>query len=273
VKRPFEPPSLAGALAGVDAVVHLAGLVSAPTEADYFTANVEGTRAVAQAARAAGVRLVHMSSLAAGGPAPPTAPRSEDDPPNPITAYGRSKLQSERVLQDMPELRWIALRPGVVYGPGDRALLPLFQMAVKGYLPLVGRLDAAYGIVHVADTVRAIAAAIDSGVQREAIFVAHPQPASVRDLVEGIRDAVAPDARIVRVPMAAARAAALVGDLAGAILHRRMVINSRRYVELAAPGFACRVDRLRDRLGVVAAIDLRDGLRRTAEWYRREKWI
>jgi nucleoside-diphosphate-sugar epimerase len=273
VRRPFDAPAVADALNGVSVVVHLAGLVSAPREQDYFTANVEGTRAVASAARAAGARLVHISSLAAGGPAHASAPRSETDADRPITAYGRSKLASERVLQEMRDLRWLTLRPGVVYGPGDRALLPLFAMAMRGYLPLVGHADAGYQMIHVADAVRAIAAAVDSDAIGEAIYVGHPRPVRVRDLLEGVRDAVGTGARIFRVPMPITRAAAIAGDVAGAIRGRRMVINSRRYVELAAEGFACRVDRLRDRLGIVADISLRDGLRDTARWYRRENWI
>jgi len=273
VARPFAAESLAATLRGADVVVHLAGLVTAPNDAAYFAANVDGTRAVALAAQAEGARLVHISSLAAAGPDPASAARSESDPPRPITTYGRSKLESERVLKALPDLRWIALRPGVVYGPGDRALLPLFRMAVSGYVPLVGRLDAAYGFVHIADCVRAIAAAADSQVNREAIFVAHPHPAAVRELVEGIRDAAGTRARIVRVPMPVTRLAAWAGDIAGAIVGRRMLINSRRYAELASEGFACRVDRLRDRLGIVAQVDLREGLAQTAEWYRSERWL
>jgi nucleoside-diphosphate-sugar epimerase len=273
VRRPFEAATLAAALRGADAVVHLAGLVSAAREEDYFAANVEGTRAVADAARLAGVRLVHISSLAACGPAPAWAPRSEDDPPNPITAYGRSKLESERVLAAMPGLAWIVLRPGVVYGPGDRAMLPLYQMAARGFLPLVGRADAVYSMVHVADCVRAIAAAVESHIVGEAVFVAHPQPVSVHDLVDAIRAAVNARARLIRAPMAVTRLAALGGDLVGALRGRRMVINSRRYTELAAEGFACRVDRLRDRLGVVARAELADGIAQTAAWYRANGWL
>jgi nucleoside-diphosphate-sugar epimerase len=273
IGRPFRPESLAGAMRDAHAVVHLAGLVSAAREADYFAANVEGTRAVADAARRAGVRMVHISSLAASGPAPPSRPRSEDDPPHPITAYGRSKLEGERVLAGMRDLRWLALRPGVVYGPGDRAMLPLFGMAARGFVPLVGRMDAAYSVVHVADCVRAITAAVETDLVHQAIFVGHPRPVSVRDLAEGIRAAVNPRARILRVPMPITRLAAFAGDAAGALRGRRMVINSRRYAELAAEGFACRVDRLRERLGVVAQIDLEEGLVQTATWYRREGWL
>jgi nucleoside-diphosphate-sugar epimerase len=273
VARPFRRDRLAEALRGVAAVVHLAGVVSAARDTDYFRANVDATREVAEAARAGGVRMIHISSLAAAGPASASTPRSEDDPPNPITTYGRSKLESERVIAAMPGLRWIALRPGVVYGPGDRAMLPLFKMATIGVLPLVGRADAAYSLIHVADCVRAIAAAATSDLVGQAIFVSHPRPATVRDLVAGIRAAVNPRARLVAVPNAVTRLAALAGDFAGALRGRRMVINSRRYTELTAEGFACRVDRLRDRLGIIAQIDLDDGLAETARWYRQQGWI
>ena len=273
VRRPFDAAALEKTFRGADAVVHLAGVVSTVREREYFDANVEGTRAVAEGARAAGVRLVHISSLAAAGPAPAAAPRSEEDPPNPVTAYGRSKLEGERVLREVPGLEWVALRPGVVYGPGDRALLTLFRMANSGLLPLVGRAGAAYTMIHVADAVRAIGAAIGAGVAGEAIFVGHPAPATTRAILEGVRSAIGSRARIVRVPMLATRIAAAAGDLAGALRGRPAPINGSRYVELAAVGFACRVDRMRDRLGVVAQIDLRDGLAQTAEWYRSAGWL
>ena len=69
------------------------------------------------------------------------------------------------------------------------------------------------------------------------------------------------------------RLAALAGDAAGALRGRPSVINSRRYAELASEGFVCRVDRLRERLGVVAQIGLREGLADAYAWYVREGWL
>ena len=273
IRRPFEPRRLAEQFAGAAAVVHLAGLISAPRERDFIAANVEATRIVAAAARDARARMVHISSLAAAGPAPATAPRSEHDPPHPITPYGRSKLAGERTLAETTGLRWIALRPGVVYGPRDRALLALFRMAARGVLPVVGRSGAAYTFIHVADVVRTIAAAIRSDVAGDAIFVGHPNPVTPRALVDGIRAAGAPGARVVRVPMPLTRLAALAGEIAQRATGRPVLINESRYRELAAEGFVCRVDRLRDRLGVVAETDLADGLKATGEWYRQHGWV
>ena len=269
----FDVPALTEVFRGAGAVVHLAGVVSAIHDRDYAAVNVEGTRAVSAAAHAAGARLIHISSLAAAGPAPPSDPRREDDPPRPITAYGRSKLESERVVAAVNGLRWTILRPGVVYGPGDRAMLPLFRFARSGLLPLVGRATAAYTVIHVSDAVRAIDAAIDRDADGETLFVGHWQPVTAREILESIRAAVGGRAVIMPIPPAIARVAAAVGDLAGSMRGTPLPLNRRRWAEMTADGFVCRVDRLRDRLGVVAEVDLREGLAQTAKWYRIEGWL
>ena len=273
VRRPFAPATLTEVLRGTDAVVHLAGVVSTLHEREFFEANVDGTRAVAAAAHAAGARLVHISSLAAAGPASPSAPRSEDDPSAPITAYGRSKLDGEHVVAATSGLRWTILRPGVVYGPGDRAMLPFFKLAKIGILPLVGRATAGYTFVHVDDLVRAIAAALDRVSDGDTIFVGHPAPVTPRELLEGVRSAVGQRAAILTVPSALLRIAALAGDIGGTLRGKPLPINSRRYAELSCEGFVCRVDRLRDHLGIVAKIDLREGLAGAAAWYRQKGWL
>jgi dihydroflavonol-4-reductase len=269
IARPFHAAALADTFRGIDTVVHLAGLTAAVRAQDLFTANVDGTRAVAEAAAASGARMIHVSSLAAAGPAPPSAPRSEDDPPAPITPYGRSKLEGERVVLATPGLRSAILRPGAVYGPGTDALLPLFRAAAFGILPLVGRADAAYTFIHIDDVVRAITAAIDVDVSGP-VFVGHPRPVTPRELMDAVRAASGGTATIIRVPLGVTRIAALCGDLAARVTGRVAAINRWRYAEMAAEGFVCRVDRLRDVLGVVAHVELGDGMAGMGRWYRAE---
>ena len=269
IARPFHASTLADALRGADTVVHLAGLTAAVREQDLFTANVDGTRAVAEAAAAAGARMIHVSSLAAAGPAAASAPRGEDDPPAPITPYGRSKLDGERVVLATPGLRWAILRPGAVYGPGTDALLPLFRAAAFGVLPLVGRASSAYTFIHIDDVVRAIAAAIDADVSGP-VFVGHPRPVTTRELMEAVRDATGGAATIIRVPLGLTRIAAAGGDVAGLITGRVSAINRWRYAEMASDGFVCRVDRLRELLGVVARVELGEGMAGMGRWYRSE---
>ena len=273
VRVPLEIPALSPAFAGVDAVVHLAGVVSAVDAATYAAVNAEGTRAVAAAANAAGAHLVHVSSLAAAGPASASMPRGEDDPPDPITPYGRSKLDSERALRGMPSLSWTVLRPGVVYGPGDRAVLPLFKLAASPIVPVVGRPGAAYTFVYVTDVVRAIEAALDKTSAGGTFFVGHPEPVTPLALLETIQRALGRHGGLFHVPMPVTHMAAEVFDVVGRMTGRAMLINRWRYAELSAEGFVCRVDRMRDVLGVTAAVDLPSGIKKTAEWYRREGWL
>ncbi|HEV2986215.1 MAG TPA: NAD-dependent epimerase/dehydratase family protein [Vicinamibacterales bacterium] len=264
IRRPFRIADLSEKLRSVDTIVHLAGVVSAVHERDFYMANVDATRAVARAAQAAGARLIHISSLAAAGPSPGTAPRSEEDSPAPITPYGRSKLEGERCVTETPDLRWTILRPGVVYGSGDRAMRPLFRMAEHRVLPLVGRTSAAYMFIHIDDLLRALISAIDVDHPGDTIFVGHPSAVTARELLETIRAVVEPRALIVPVPLALMRLAAAFGDLGGWISGRPAVINRWRYAELASEGFVCRVDRMRERLHVEPRIGLTEGITKTA---------
>jgi nucleoside-diphosphate-sugar epimerase len=273
VRAPLDAVALREALAGVDAVVHLAGVVAAVDARTFAAVNVEGTRAVATAARDAGARLVHVSSLAAAGPAPQSAPHREDDAPHPATPYGASKLASEQIVNATDGLRWIILRPGVVYGPTDRAVFPLFQAAMRGVLPLVGRPDAAYTFIYVDDVVRTIVAAVEKVDAAGTVFVGHPEPVRSAALLDAIQAAVGRRARIIPVPMALTYAAAVAADVAGRIVRKPMPLNLWRYAELAAEGFVCRVDRMRDELGVTAGVSLLDGMARTAAWYREAGWL
>ena len=266
-------PHLADAFAEADIVVHLAGCVRARAVDEFTRSNAEGTRAVAHAAAAAGARLVYVSSLAAAGPAPPAAPRDESDPAAPITPYGVSKLEGERAVVETDGLRWTILRPGVVYGPQDASVLTLFRMADRGLLPLVGRASAAYTFIHIDDTIRALEAAIETPIDGRVIFVGHAQPVTARSLVEQIRAAVGRPALIVPLPLAVTRAAAALCELTAQVTGRLLPLDRWRYAELAAAGFVCRVDLMRELLGVEAEVGLAEGLARTAAWYRQQGWL
>ena len=266
-------PRLADAFENVDIVVHLAGCVRARTIDEFTHSNADVTRAVAHAAAAAGARLVYVSSLAAAGPAPPAAPRDEGDPPAPITPYGISKLGGERAVVEIPDLRWTILRPGVVYGPQDASVLTLFRMAERGLLPLVGRATAAYTFIHIDDMIRTLEAAIERPSEGRVIFVGHAQPVTARSLVEQIRAAVGRPALIVPLPLPVTRAAAALCELTSQVTGRLLPLDRWRYAELAAVGFVCRVDLMRELLGVAADVGLSEGLARTAAWYRQQGWL
>jgi nucleoside-diphosphate-sugar epimerase len=270
---PLRVNPLVGAFRGAEAIVHLAGVISAADPRAYFDVNVGGTRAVADAAQQSGAHLIHISSLAAAGPAPGRAPRTETDANQPINDYGRSKLEGEHAVASTNGLKWTILRPGVVYGPGDRATLPLFRLARLGVLPDLGRADAAYTFVYIDDLLDAIEGAIAAPPDQLIVFVGHPTPVTMPALAAALGGALGRRVRRVRVPRTAAIVAAGIGDFTTRLTGWDCPVNRRRLDEMSQDGFVCLVDRLRDRLGVVARVDLDDGTQRALAWYRRARWL
>lgn len=142
-----EPPTLAPLVAGADVVVHVAGAISSINENNYFRINFAGTKALYEAALAAGVkRFVFISSLAARLPE--------------ISAYAGSKRAAEDFLLSRNDgIEIIILRPSAVYGPGDKATLPLVKALQARVAILPGRATARFSLIHAADLGKVIAAA------------------------------------------------------------------------------------------------------------------
>ncbi len=152
--------SLPAAVAGMDAIVHSAGLVKARNEAEFHAVNGEGTAnllaAITQAAPTL-KRFVHVSSLAAHGPSDDGAARPADARANPVSAYGRSKLAGERFVRESRiAARAVIFRPPVIYGPRDPALVPFFRLSRMRVAPLLIGGHNQISIVYVDDVARAI---------------------------------------------------------------------------------------------------------------------
>ena len=264
--------ALMSAFDGCAAVVHTAGLVRARRGESFETVNVDGTRAVVEAANAAQTRLVHLSSLAAMGPGTADRPVREDDDPHPVNAYGHSKLAAEAVVRERTRVPWIILRPCAVYGPGDRGFLPLARLARRGLFPLATSASMPFSFVFVEDLAEAVVSALDSAVSDDALFIAHARSHTAEALLRGLAHELTKSYRPWRVPHFLLSAIAVAGDLQW-LTGRAPLLDSARLVELSAEGFVCDTRRAEDRLGFLASVDLPEGLTRTVRWYRERGWL
>ena len=265
--------SLAQAIAGTDVLVHAAALVRAGNEDLLRAVNVDGTRAVVDAANATGTRMVFISSQAAHGSGTPAHPAREDGTPHPITPYGRSKLAAEEHIRSAARIPWTILRPSAIYGPRDRGFLQLFKLASRGRFLLVAPPQNAFTLIHVDDAVRAVVDAADHPrAVGETFFVGHPEPQTADAILRQLAQVYGYPYTPRRVPSIAIHALAAAGDLAWRLGVEPMFDSSRR-IELNAEGFVCAVDRASERIGFTAATAPAEGLARTAEWYRTERWV
>ena len=179
--------ALRRAIAGCDAVLHVAGIVDeAPPTVTFERVNVEGTRHVVRAAENAGVRrFVYVSSLGAD--------RGE-------SAYHLSKRRAEEIVRGF-QGAWVIVRPGSVYGPGDGEVsLVLKMVRVLPAVPLLGGGDQEFSPVWHEDLGRALAAAVErNDVAGRALDLAGPDVTSQSDLIK--RFSAITDRTPVRVPV------------------------------------------------------------------------
>jgi len=190
-----DEDAVRAAVAGHDAVVHLAAKVNVVgPEAEYLRVNVLRTRAVVDACLAAGVeRLVHVSSPSVAHPGRSLVGRGAD-PADPTAArgpYARSKALAERVAlgADSPELGVVAIRPHLVWGPGDTQLIArVVDRARRGRLPLVGPGTALIDTTYISNAVDALVAALDHclDARGRALVVTNGEPRPVAEILAGV---------------------------------------------------------------------------------------
>ena len=233
-----------------DVCIHLAGVLFARSEEEYFEGNEGGARKLV-AELPPGCPLVAVSSQSAIGPTPSgVAELDESHPPSPLSFYGKSKLAMERFLTASPSAeRVFILRPPVILGPRDTATEPLFQMARGPFLFKPCSKDKVLSWIAVTDFVDALfvllrrvagGTAPPGGLWN----VANRQTITDTELLLAASQAVGGKGRLVRVPGRVLRVAvrlsktipaigravpSLMPDRALELFEDRWVISPRKF--------------------------------------------
>ena len=272
-----DAASLERAAEGVDAVVHSAGLVKAKTPEDFRATNAGGTENALAAARHQGVRrFLLVSSLAVAGPSLDGAPKPVGAPPQPVTHYGRSKLAAERVaLAAKDDLSVVVLRPPAIYGPRDREILAFFKAVNSRVLPSVLSTDSRLSMVFGPDCAAACVRAIDADVPSGSIFyVDDGKIHRFGDMIAAVEGAIGKRLWVrFPLPRAVLRLAAMGSELYGKATSQAVMLNRDKLNELFAPHWVCDSSEAQRALDWQPQVDIEEGLRRTAEWYRGEGWL
>lgn len=276
-----DPDAVRAAVRDREAVVHLAAKVGITGRPEQFEdVNVEGTRLLLAEAGAAGVgRFVHVSSpsvahlgrsLAGAGAAPA-------DPAHARGPYARTKAAAEllALAADVPGgLRVIAVRPHVVWGPGDTQLVGrVVDRARAGRLPVLGHGAALIDTTYVDNAVDALVAGLEADARAygEAYVVTNGEPRPVVELMAGICAAAGVPMPRRHVPAALARGAGSVLDAAWRTFPLPGEPPLTRFVaEQLSTAHWFDQRRTREALGWTPRVSLDEGLARLAAWTARQ---
>ncbi|PKK83350.1 MAG: hypothetical protein CVT49_09110 [candidate division Zixibacteria bacterium HGW-Zixibacteria-1] len=271
-----QPETLPEMVAGVDYIIHNAGVVKVTRQEMFFEVNQAGTRNLLEAAAATAnlKKLIFISSAAASGPSEPGLPRTEAMPPMPITAYGRSKMAAEEeVLKFADKINSVIIRPPAIYGPGDKEMFAFFNILNNRIKPYLGSLKRRIQLVHVDDLARAVSIALRARTSSGAIyFIGEKQSYSYKELVRHLRNAVGRAGLPLYIPGGFVKAIAFLSESVMKIFGKTPMFTVEKADEILGNWEFC-VGKAGDELGFESEIAFADGALETTYWYREEGWL
>ena len=272
-----DPGSLLPACSGIDVVYHIAATyrTAGQRDAAYRAVNAVGTSALVDAARRAGVtRFVHCSTGGVHGHVE-HPPANEDAPLAPGDVYQRSKLEGERLARaagENGELEVVVARPIGIYGPGDTRFLKMFRGIARRRFPMLGSGRVFYHLTYVDDLIEGLRLCGETtAAAGRTYLLGGPRYTTLAELVRTVAAELGVPPPRWRFPVWPVW---LAGGLCEAIcvplgveppLHRRRV-------DFFTKSRAFDTTRARRELGYAPAVDLVEGIRRTAAWYRTQGW-
>jgi nucleoside-diphosphate-sugar epimerase len=248
-----------------DAVVHCAGAIRAPNQETFVQINRDGALRIAQAivAQPRPPRLLLMSSLAARAPE--------------VSAYAGSKRMAEDVVRQTlaGQAEFCIVRPPAVYGPGDRATLPIFRQIQRGLL-LVPAADARFSLLYVEDLAEIVAHLLEAPRWNGEVI----EPDDGRggycwtDLARIAGDHLHRRVRTVPLPWLALWLPAAIAQLMGAVLKRAPMITLGKLRELYHADWVCQATSgVLLSAGLPPRVAFDNGFAATLAWYKERQWL
>lgn len=246
-----------------DVVIHCAALVAAKSSAEFFAVNEAGTRSIAQAAKNAGVkRFLLLSSMAAREPQ--------------LSPYAASKRAAEDALKSTQGLKWDALRPPVVYGPGDLHMLDVFKMVKAGVALMPAGADARVSTIYVDDLARGIKAWVDADIASSSLYEiagSEQNSNSWKELLSGVASTLDARPRYIKPSRFLLTLLTLIAQLAGVVKRSPPFLSRGKVAEMCHPDWACHDRSFEKTTGWSPETSFKDGIVQTALWYKEQSLL
>ncbi len=269
--------SVRGAMRGVKAVYHAAGILRGSDFNHFKNVNAEGTRNVCRAAEELKniKRFVYISSLSAAGPSEMNSSINETVRCRPVSFYGQTKLMGEEITMSYrKKFPVTVLRPAAVYGPRETDIFAYFKMVRQGFVLIPGDGKQPVSFVHVSDLVEAI---LKAGSSPRAVgqvyFVSDGKSYRFEEFAAFIGKALNKTYLTIKVPMGIVKIVALLGDLAALISGKPTMVNQDKIKEAQVPGWVCSNEKIQKQLGFKPRFEIQRGIENTIQFYLSAGWL
>ncbi|MBI3578161.1 MAG: NAD-dependent epimerase/dehydratase family protein [Ignavibacteriales bacterium] len=273
----LDSHSLEPIVRNADYIFHIAGVTKAKQKKDFFEGNATTTQNLLEAAKNS-TRLKKfclVGSLTAVGPSENGLPFDEEAPCNPITTYGKSKLEAEKICRSYSHsIPIVIIRPPAVYGPRDQDILEIFRWVVKGFMPIIGGRQKTLSFVYATDLARAIMeATLSEKTRGETYFVADQPTYLFTDLVKQLATIAGKKTIPLPIPSFALYPAAAVAQFLSLFSSKPSVLNIEKARDLLQHHWVCSSKKIEQHIGFRCTTSIDDGLRNTYHWYKGQGWL
>lgn len=255
-----------------DYIVHAAGATKCLDKQDFFRINTDGTKNFIDAIRETQhnlKRFVFISSLSIFGAIKenqPYEPITENDIPQPNTAYGESKLKAEEYLRSQKDFPYVILRPTGVYGPREKDYYMMFDSIKKHSDFAVGYKPQVITFVYVSDVVQAVFLALEKNCVGRAYFLSDGQNYSSTDFSDLIiKELGVKHVLRIKAPLWILKIVTTCGEYFGKITKQMTALNKDKYNILKQRNWMCDITPAQRELGYEPKVLLPEGVKRTAE--------
>lgn len=261
-----------------DYLFHVAGVVKSKTREGYFKGNVETTRTLIEATLESGTslkRFLVVSSQTVTGPSLDGNPVNEETECKPITTYGKSKLEEEKlVLSYKDKLPITICRAPAVYGERDTEIFIYFKTFSKGLTTTIGFNEKKLSLIHVLDLVNGfyLAATKDIAIGKiyfisSEEFYTWPQINEITSKIIGRKPIV------IKVPHFMVYTIAAVAQFAAMFSSKPATLNIEKAKDITQQYWICDTSKAVKELSYHQSISIEEGINRTIDWYKKMKWI
>lgn len=264
---------------GWDYIIHCAGVTKCIDKAGFEIGNYWATRHFIETLVSLDIvpkNFIFISSLSVFGPVREKdySPICETDIPAPNTAYGISKLNTEKYLQGLKNFPYVIFRPTGVYGPREKDYFLMVESICNHVDFVAGYKRQDITFIYVKDLVQAVYLAIKKNVTYRSYFVSDGEVYNSRTFSDLIRKELGNPWMIRFVcPLPLLKIISSVVDLFSRFTHKPSTLNGDKYNIMKQRNWRCDITPVIRELGYRPEYNLERGVKETIRWYKEEEWI
>lgn len=269
-----KPVDLSKHLSNIEVILHLAAVTRALRYEEYYLGNVTATTNLLNAIDTKSFKqFIFLSSLAAIGSSKNiNYPKNETDKEEPISDYGITKLEAEKIIQQSG-INYTILRPCAVYGEGSHEFLPLFKVINNGFKIMFGNGQQNISLVYVKDLIDAILLTIGNEKSFNEVFHVGGKPENLEEINNIAAVACGRTCIKIKTPLFILDLIGIINNITSRIINRPMLLNSQKVKEIKSIHQIFSTKKIKDILNFESNTSLISGFKASHKWYIDNNWL